>query len=104
MRAVLARVRARSIDPAATHPTSLAARATARLTRRLGAASKSPRGGEKHIMQPTTKTPSNNPSRNGANPPPAPGTANGSGGFELHELLHALQSMRGGGFSVRVAG
>src|SRR3981081_3139426 len=55
-------------------------------------------------MQPTTKTPSNKPSRNGANPPPAPGTANGSRGFELHELLHALQSMRVGDFSVRMAG
>src|SRR3977135_2744140 len=55
-------------------------------------------------MQPTTKTPSNKPSRNGANPPPAPGTANGSGGFELHELLHALQSMRVGDFSVRMPG
>src|SRR3982075_3951568 len=55
-------------------------------------------------MQPTAKTSSNKTSRNGANPPPAPGTANGSGGFELHELLHALQSMRVGDFSVRMAG
>src|SRR5258705_266259 len=55
-------------------------------------------------MQPNAKTSSNKPSRNGANPPPAPATANGSGGFELHELLHALQSMRVGDFSVRMAG
>src|SRR5712672_1365020 len=55
-------------------------------------------------MQPNAKTSSNKPSRNGTNPPPAPATANGSGGFELHELLHALQSMRVGDFSVRMPG
>src|SRR5207344_87379 len=36
-------------------------------------------------------------------PQPVPG-ANGSPAFELHELLHALQAMRVGDFSVRMAG
>src|ERR1700720_2600732 len=54
-------------------------------------------------MQPTARTNKTNKTPpNGA--PPVPGTANGSGGFELHELLHALQSMRVGDFSVRMAG
>jgi HAMP domain-containing protein/CheY-like chemotaxis protein/signal transduction histidine kinase len=54
-------------------------------------------------MQPTARTNKTNKTPpNGA--PPVPGTANGSGGFELSELLHALQAMRVGDFSVRMAG
>jgi HAMP domain-containing protein/CheY-like chemotaxis protein/signal transduction histidine kinase len=54
-------------------------------------------------MQPTARTTKTNKTPpNGA--PPVPGTANGTGGFELSELLHALQAMRVGDFSVRMAG
>jgi HAMP domain-containing protein/CheY-like chemotaxis protein/signal transduction histidine kinase len=54
-------------------------------------------------MQPTARTTKTNKTPpNGT--PPVPGTANGAGGFELHELLHALQAMRVGDFSVRMAG
>src|SRR6202051_228417 len=35
---------------------------------------------------------------------PVPGTTNGAGSFELHDLLQALQAMRVGDFSVRMAG
>src|SRR5215471_19285831 len=40
---------------------------------------------------------------NGAPPQPAP-MLNGSGSFDPHELLHALQAMQIGDFSVRMAG
>jgi HAMP domain-containing protein/CheY-like chemotaxis protein/signal transduction histidine kinase len=45
------------------------------------------------------------PEKNGAaTPQPVPGMMNGSGAFDPHELLHALQAMQVGDFSVRMAG
>ena len=42
--------------------------------------------------------------RNGSAPQPVPSLMNGSGAFDPHELLHALQAMQVGDFSVRMAG
>src|SRR4051794_39278482 len=45
------------------------------------------------------------PEKNGAaTPPPVPAMMNGSGALDPHELLHALQAMQVGDFSVRMAG
>src|ERR1700761_3885124 len=45
------------------------------------------------------------PEKNGSETaPPAPAMINGSGAFDPHELLHALQAMQVGDFSVRMAG
>jgi len=60
-------------------------------------------------MQPTSEMLPDVAAHNGAAPAgtapiPANGTANGSVAFDPHELLHALQAMQIGDFSVRMAG